>query len=557
MSDASLHPDSPLDGRYRLQERLGGGGMADVYLAEDLTLRRPVAVKILKAELATDPDLVERFRIEAQAAAQLSHPNIVAVFDRGSAGSSAYIVMEYVRGETLRQRIRRIGRFAPEDAVRTALAVLAALDAAHRLHIVHRDITSCNVLLDDAGRVKVADFGIARFGASALTRTGAMLGTSAYLSPEQARGRQVDERSDLYSLGVLLFEMLTGRLPFSGDSDVAIAVQHASAPPPDLRSLAPDLPEYLIAVVAKALSKEPADRYQSASEFAAALHRVPTPATVGAATHPSSPAPPHAATVVAADAATRADVGPTRQMQGEEQAAPTSARRGLRVRRWMVLVLATIGVGAAVWALATFVLVSGVNVPTLVGHPQADAVATLTQKGLKPAVHRVWADGVDTGDVARQRPVAGAEVDEGSKVDIWVSRGPLHVPSPDLTGLSASLAGSRLEEQALEGRGRKAASDVAAEGVVFRQRPAAGEPVARSDTVTFWVSTGPPLIDVPDVVGLSSVEAAAKLEAEGFVVSIDVVIGWGTPPGDVAGQDPGAGTRLRRGDEVVIEVAIL
>lgn len=549
-----LHPDSPLDGRYVLRQRLGGGGMADVYLAEDLTLRRPVAVKILKAELAADPDLVERFRIEAQAAAQLNHPSIVAVFDRGATGSSTYIVMEYVCGETLKQRVRRTGRLAPEQAIRTTLAVLAALEAAHTRRIVHRDVTSANVLIDDIDRVKVADFGIARLGGSTLTRTGTMLGTSAYLSPEQAQGRQADERSDLYSLGVVLFEMLTGRLPFTGDSDVAMAVQHASSAPPDPRSFVPGLPEALVAVVAKALNKEPGARYQTAAEFTAALRlaRAPEPALVAMA----PPVPPLlAVTAVAAEAATLADAGPTRQMRADERPAPPRRRRRRR-RRWIVLLLAAIGVAVAVWAVATFVLGAGVKVPALAGRTQQDAVAAITQVGLKPVVREVWADGVDAGDVVRQRPVAGAAVDDGVKVDVWVSRGPLHIPAPDLVGESAKAVAAILEEQVLTGRLRKAASESAPEGEVFRQRPAAGVEVARGDTVTYWVSTGPPLIAVPDVVGLFSTDAISTLDAKGFVVNVDLVIGWGTPPGDVVAQDPAAGTRLRPGDEVVIDVAI-
>ena len=547
------HPDSPLDGRYALRQRLGGGGMADVYLAEDLTLRRPVAVKILKAELAADPDLVERFRIEAQAAAQLNHPSIVAVFDRGATGSSTYIVMEYVCGETLKQRVRRTGRLAPEQAIRTTLAVLAALEAAHGRHIVHRDVTSANVLIDDADRVKVADFGIARLGGSTLTRTGTMLGTSAYLSPEQAQGRQADERSDLYSLGVVLFEMLTGRLPFTGDSDVAVAVQHASTAPPDPRSFVPGLPEALVAVVAKALSKAPDARYQTAAEFAAALRlaRAPEPALAAMA---SPVSPPLAVTAVAAEATTLADAGPTRQMRAGERPAPPRRRRASR--RWIALLFVAIGVAVAVWALATFVLGAGVKVPALAGRTQEDAVAALTRVGLKPVVHEVWADGVDAGDVVRQRPTAGAEVDDGVKVDVWVSRGPLHIPAPDLAGQSANTAAATLEEQVLTGRRRKAASESAPEGEVFRQRPAAGTVVARGDTVTYWVSTGPPLIAVPDVVGLLSTEAISTLDAKGFVVNVDLVIGWGVSPGDVVAQDPVAGTRLRPGDEVVIDVAI-
>ena len=545
-----LHPDSPLDGRYVLQQRLGGGGMADVYLAEDLTLRRSVAVKILKAELAADPDLVERFRIEAQAAAQLNHPNIVAVFDRGATGASAYIVMEYVRGETLKQRVRRTGPLAPEQAVRTALAVLAALEAAHGRRIVHRDVTSANVLIDDGqgqgrgfrhraarwldaheDRNNAWNVGVPFSRAGSRSPGGRALGS---LQPRRRALRDAHGPTAVHGR-----QRRRGRRP-------ARVVR-----PPDPRSLVPDLPAALVAVVAKALNKEPGHRYQSAAEFAAALRssRVPEPGFA-----PPPVPPPLAVTAVAAEAPTQADAGPTRQMRADER--PTPPRRRRASRRWIALLFVAIGVAVAVWAVATFVLGAGVKVPALAGRTQEDAVAALVRVGLKPVVHEVWADGVEAGDVVRQRPTAGTEVDDGVKVDVWVSRGPLHISAPDLAGQSAKTAAAILEEQVLTGRRRKAASESAPEGEVFRQRPAAGVVVARGDTVTFWVSTGPPLIAVPDVVGLLSTDAISVLDDKGFVVNVDLVVGWGASPGDVVAQDPVAGTRLRPGDEVVIDVAI-
>jgi len=560
---------SPLDGRYRILSRLGSGGMADVYLARDESLGRLVAIKVLKERLAADAEFVERFRIEAQAAASLNHPAIVAVYDRGKAGTSPYIAMEYVDGESLKQRLRRKGRLSPDEAAATALAVLDALRAAHTRHIVHRDVTSSNVLVDEAGRVKVADFGIARMGASELTRTGAMLGTSSYLSPEQAQGRSADERSDLYSLGVVLFEMLSGRLPFRGESDLAVAMQHVSAAPPNPRSLAPDVPEEYAAVVMKALSKQPTDRYQSAEEFAAALRAArdgghaapaavpPAPPAVSppaAVPRPPSKAPPPAATVVAADALTRPVDGATRYMSEVRQPSPVRPPR--RLWRWVLLVVVIAAAAAGAWAVYALVLAPGAKVPGLVGRPRAEAVAAVRADGLRPVVHEVWADGYDAGIVARQRPREGVNVDDGARVDLWVSRGPLHIPAPDLTGKRSAAAISLLEQESLTARKRKAATRSVPKGEIYRQEPAAGATVTRGDTVTFWVSSGPPMVTVPDVVGLSSGDASAALEAEGFAVSTDFVAGWGSYPGDVVEQDPVAGTRLRRGDEVVIKVAV-
>ena len=292
MNDQHRDPDAAgvptlLAGRYRILSPLGSGGMADVYLAEDERLGRKVAVKVLKARLAADDEFVERFRIEARAAASLNHSSIVAVYDRGTADGAdggdgaTYIAMEYVAGESLKQRLRRDGALPPDEAVQIALAVLSALGAAHERRIVHRDVTSYNVMLAKDGRVVVTDFGIARMGDSALTRTGAMMGTSSYLSPEQAQGRPADERSDLYSLGVVLYEMLTGRVPFKGETDVAVAMQHVQAAPPNPRTLTPAVSEALAGAVMRALSKDPADRFQDADEFAAALRKARRPARNG------------------------------------------------------------------------------------------------------------------------------------------------------------------------------------------------------------------------------------------------------------------------------------
>jgi len=553
-----------LSGRYALSEKLGSGGMADVYLARDEALGRLVAVKVLKSALAADAQLVERFRIEAHAAAQLNHPNIVAVYDRGLAGGAPFIAMEYVRGESLKERLRRDGALAPGDAVRIALQVLSALAAAHACDIVHRDITPYNVLLDERGQVKVADFGIARMGASALTRTGAMLGTSSYLSPEQAQGKPADGRSDLYSLGVVLYEMLTGQVPFRGETDLAVAMQHVSAAPPNPRSLAAGVSEPLAAVVMKALSKDPRDRFQSTAEFSAALRAAggapPAGTTHGGEPAVASPQPAVPAsevpTFVAADAATVAAMDVAVRPGEPRDVAPVVRPRRRRHRRLLIVVACLAAAVVGAWAVYAFGIAAGARVPNVVGRERQDAVAMLRDEGLRPRVHYVWADAYADGVVARQVPRARKEVETGVRVDLWVSRGPLHVPAPVLRGLGASAARRRLEAQSLNGRSRKAASLTAPRGEIFKQKPAAGETVARGDTVTFWVSSGPPLIPVPDVLGLSQPDAVAVLEDAGFVVDTNFSIAFGEYPGDVIAQDPAAGTRARVGDEIVIEVAV-
>ena len=592
--------------------------MADVYLAEDERLSRRVAVKVLKARLAADDEFVERFRIEAQAAASLNHSSIVAVYDRGSADGATYIAMEYVTGESLKQRLRRDGALPPDEAVPIALAVLSALGAAHARHIVHRDVTSYNVMLAEDGRVVVTDFGIARMGDSALTRTGAMMGTSSYLSPEQAQGRPADERSDLYSLGVVLYEMLTGRVPFKGESDVAVAMQHVQTAPPNPRTLTPAVSEALAATVMRALSKDPADRFQDAEEFAAALRRARRPArndrgagvavgdgagrgtlaaagvaagrrrrAVGRAAPPPCwrrspllrrparrPAPPASApapTPVSEGPGSSAPAGP-RAWSRSSRSSPQRLPRGITSAEPCddgPAAAAAPRSGATccsrcsswcwprpAWVAYITWLAPGHPVPSLVGERRADAVRALRDDGLKPALHYVWADKYAEGEVARQAPRGGTRVDDGVKVDLWVSRGPLHLPAPDLSGSSATAAKDTLEGASLTYKSHRSASETVPKGQVIRQKPAAGETVQRGDTVTFWVSSGPPKVFVPDVVGLSQGDAQAQLEDAGFVVSVDYVAGWGEMPGNVVGQDPVAGTKGRAGDEIIIQVAV-
>src|SRR5256714_5471496 len=292
------------DGRYKILRKLGAGGMANVYLAEDQELGRRVAIKILNERHANDDQFVERFRREAKNAAGLSHQNIVSIYDRGEAEGTYYISMEYLDGRSLKEMITSRGPAPIPVAVDYARQILAALRVAHRQGLVHRDIKPHNVLVDGEGRVKVTDFGIARAGASQMTEAGSIVGTAQYLSPEQARGSGVDQRSDLYSLGIVLYELLTGTVPFSGDTPVEIAMKHLSQTPEPPSTRRPDLPRELDLVVTRALAKNPDDRYQSAEEMDADLERVARGAAVSAETEESAtqimrapqtiPAPPSA-----------------------------------------------------------------------------------------------------------------------------------------------------------------------------------------------------------------------------------------------------------------------
>jgi serine/threonine-protein kinase len=596
---------APLDGRYRPTRRIGGGGMADVYLAEDLVLGRLVAVKVLRRELALDAQFVERFDTEARAAASLSHPNIVAIHDRGRSGEPWYIVMEYVSGETLKQRVRRVGALPCREAVAIAVDVLGALQAAHDRGIVHRDVTAQNVLLGDDGRVRVADFGIARIGASSLTKTGMTLGTSLYLSPEQARGLVADARSDVYGAGVVLYEMLTGRVPFDGDTEVAIAWQHVHEAPPRPRELQASVPAALEAVVLRALAKDPGERFQTAAEFAAALRAAPAAATsgdaepvavaredtapgveersagaaAGAAVPASAPAVPASAPVVPASAAVvpaptavvaapATDAAGTALVPGSGGAtaatafagpspATAPARPGRRRSRWWIAAAAVVlTAAAAALGYWLFSLAAGPAVPAVVGSSETAARGAIQGEGLRVVTHREYVDGVPAGYVSRQKPRAGIELTEGARVEIWVSRGPVTLPAPDLRGLSAGTAEERLADADLVAERRNGRSDDVATGDIFRQEPKAGELVGRGETVVYWVSTGLPRVAVPDVVGYSSGDAAALLEEAGLTASVDLTFGWGEYPDTVVEQEPVAGTKLEQGAEVVIRVAV-
>jgi serine/threonine-protein kinase len=410
-----------------------------------------------------------------------------------------------------------------------------------------------------------------------------MMGTCHYISPEQARGLPADERSDIYGAGVVLFEMLTGRVPFAADSDVAVALKHVDEAPPRPRALEPAIPEAVERVVLRALEKDPGRRFQTAAEFAAALDAAmsaPAPPTdaaaaakaavsPGAASVPPAAAPPATVSGTTGFVAPPPPAGspptlvatgapaPTAVLEGSTGATEVRPPRRRRVWRWLAASALFLTAAAVTLALLyVFVIDAGAVVPKLVGRTEAQARTLLSDADLRVEVRRIYVDGVDAGSVARQRPSAGTDVDDGTRVDLWVSKGPLHVEIPSLRGLSAADAEARLLDAGLAAERRNGRSDDVAEGEVYAQEPTAGERATRGDTVTFWVSSGLPRAVVPDVVGLSSQEAASELEAAGFTAGVDIVWGWGEYPDTVVEQDPVAGTKAEAGTEVTISVAV-
>ncbi len=539
--------------RYEIGEVIGRGGMAEVFEGRDLRLGRRVAVKLLRTDLARDPSFQARFRREAQSSAALNHPNVVATYDTGETDLDGvpvpFIVMEFVDGTTLRDMLKAGHRFLPDRALEIEDGVLAALDYSHRHGIIHRDIKPGNVMLSRTGQVKVMDFGIARAvadSAATMTQTSAILGTAQYLSPEQAKGEVVDARSDLYSAGCLLYELLTNRPPFLGDSPVSVAYQHvreSAAPPSQLNA---DVPPAADTIVMRALQKRPEDRYQTAALMRADVERARSGGSVAAV----APAATAAAAGAAADStqvipAVSAGAGPV---------PPQPARS--RAGWYAVLGLAVVGALAlAVWVLPG--LFSGgdqVRVPDLSGLTVEQATTQLVDRGLAlGTVGREPSDKpVDT--VISQSPPQGDEVEKGRVVDLIVSSGPEQVTVPTLVGLQQEQAITALNQAGLVlGTLTPVDSDRPA-GTVTKADPPEGTQVDRGSAVALEISSGN--VKVPNVVGVSEGQARATIINAGFDVQVVTQETSSADPGEVIAQSPPAGTLLQQGRIVTITVAV-
>ena len=548
MSDV-FQPEQVVGGRYRVVRKLGGGGMADVYLCEDLTLGRNVAIKVLLQRYLNDPTFVERFRREAKAAAGLNQQNLVSIYDWGEVDGTYYIAMEYVEGETLKDLIRRRSRLSGNESVAVTLQLLAAVDFAHRSGIVHRDIKPQNIMIDPHGTAKVMDFGIARAGDSGMTEAGSILGTAQYLAPEQAKGYPVDERSDLYSVGVCLYEMLTGTVPFKGDSAVTVALKHVNEAPVEPSELVPGMPYVLNQIVLKAMAKDPADRYQSAAEFARDLRAAKEGGPVQAAAFDAGG---ERTRVMDAAAAGMTAAGTTSVL---DQPMPPRRKKS----KWpLILVILLLAIIAAV-AAALWWTMSGEKtaVPSVVGLSKAAAVSSLQKDGFKAGIQEEYSDRVAQGFVSRQAPTAGTKLRKGGTVDIWISKGSQTAQAlPDFRGWTASAVDDWLAKNDLQGAKKTGKSNAVASGQVFRQDPPAGTQLNRGDTVTYWVSSGKPQATVPDLSNLTQTAAETAISGAGLKVgTVTQQPSTTVATGLVISQSPTAGQKIDKGSTVSFVVS--
>lgn len=551
-----------LGDRYELGETLGRGGMAEVLEGRDLRLGRRVAVKVLRPDLAKDPAFQARFRREAQSAASLNHPNIVAVYDTGEdvlgdGGISVtvpYIVMEYVDGQTLRQLLSSGRRLLPERALEITAGVLAALDYSHRHGIVHRDIKPANVMLTRTGEVKVMDFGIARALADAsatMTAASAVMGTAQYLSPEQARGEVVDARSDLYSTGCLLYELLTGRPPFTGDSPVSVAYQHVSEAPIPPSHIDPAVPPALDGLVMRSLAKSPDDRYQTAAEFRADVDRAIAGLPVTAAV------PPVSAGIAGSIGAPTAFVGSLGSpMSAVRSVEPLPARRSPWMWIGLILLIVLVAVGALLLGKVVFGAGAGekVTVPNVVGMSIPAAKQALQSQGLAMGQQNPVVSDKPKDEIIAQEPSGGQQLEKGQSVNITYSAGKAKVQVPDVVRMpSKSAAQTALTDADLAlGNVEERDSEQPA-GTVLAQDPAAGLTVEAGTKVSITISNG--LVTVPNVVGLSQAQASSNLGNAGFQLKVIYQTSASDPAGTVLAQAPTANSKAKKGSQVTITVA--
>ncbi|NTW29465.1 MAG: Stk1 family PASTA domain-containing Ser/Thr kinase [Coriobacteriia bacterium] len=538
--------------RYRVTEKIGTGGMADVYKAVDEVLGRTVAIKVMHPQFAADPAFAARFRQEAQAAANLVSPYIVNMYDWGQDGNTYYIVMEYVRGNDLKSLIQQRGALSAEKVADIGAQVCAALAVAHGYDIIHRDIKPHNIMVQPDGTVKVMDFGIARAGNSTMTQTGSVLGTAHYVSPEQAQGKELRGTSDLYSLGVALYEAATGKVPFDADTPVAVALKQVNEQPRPLRAINPNVDAGLEAVILKAMQKNPALRYNSADQMRRDLLQVAAGRVLLSAAAEAKP-------VVSASEQTSVMPpvgGAVGYSAPRNRTAPPKKRPAWP---WIIAAVAVVliaGLGTS-WALQIGPFApKTILLPNVIGQSQADAQNLLIQQGFPVTVTSEYSNDQTAGLVAAQTPSAGAKVKKGTEIKLVISKGPDLINVPNVVGFTEKAALETLKSagfipQALPGEFNK---DVAL-GNVIRQQPGANTKAARGSVVNYVVSQGTELVQVPGVTNQAEAAATAALQKVGFVVLSKTDFSETVAKGLVISQDPQGGVSVAKGSTVTITVS--
>ena len=539
------------DNRYRIERRIGTGGMADVFLARDESLGRRVAIKILAERYAQDEAFVERFRREATAAAGLSHPNIVSVYDRGQAAGTSYIAMEYLNGPTLKDEITSRAPLPEAEVVNWAVQALDALEFAHRQGVVHRDIKPHNMILTDEGRLKVTDFGIARAAnVVQMTEVGSIVGTAQYLSPEQARGLDVGPQSDLYSMGIVLYEMLTGELPFTGDSAVEIAMKQVSDPPPSIRKQNRLVSEGLEQVVMRSLSKDPALRHHSARQMADELRRVSRGGAVSSDTQMATRVLTGGAAAAAAYTGAQTSVLPPGGTQPPPEKPPGPRRSALPWLLVLILLLASAAVGYVVYKQLSG---SGVTVPTLTGSCDT-AKAQLAAVNLKGVCQDKQSSLAKKGVVVGSDPSVGSSADKNSTVTIFIGAGPNTITVPDVHGMFVSQATTTLQDKGFQVDPVPIDVNSAKVGAgrVVGTEPKAGSQEQQGTTIRLRVATGN--VVVPDVTGLSCDQATAKMKQKTLVATCQDQPS-DQPKGEAFETQPAAGSTAAQNSSVTVLIS--
>ena len=550
--------------RYEITERVGLGGMAEVYRAQDNVLGRTVAVKTMLPQYAADPTFTKRFRQEAASAAKLQSPYIVSIYDWGLDDETYYIVMEFLRGTDLKTAIQERGAINQRKAAEIGSQVAQALSVAHAGGVIHRDIKPQNIMIQPDGNIKVMDFGIARAGDAGLSQTATVLGTAHYVSPEQAQGKELTGASDIYSLGVVLYEAVTGKLPFDGQDAVSVAVKQVNEVPAAPSTINPNIDPSLEAIIMKALEKDPERRFKDASEMRHVLNDflagrpinlgedisgLKTQVMGGVAPIPNSTQV--MSPVAGQGTGNFTQVGP-RTYSAEDEAEKAKKKKRNTIIGIVVAILCIIGIAGAVFALGGS---EKVTVPDVTGKPIAQARTTLEQAGFKVGTEtEVYSSEVSSGNVVSTDPKAGEQAEKGATIKINVSKGTEQVSVPDLKGKSADDAQKALSQAGLNGKqGDTVYSDDVSEGAVASQDTGAGSKANKGDTIVYHLSKGSEKVSIPNVVGMTQANATSKLESAGFSVNVTTSASDDVDKGNVIKQSD-TGT-AKKGSTITITVS--